>query len=456
MFVSGMSPFSGEYFSLVTLTDHDADDDLRREHAGEPLGRQAAADARRCCSRWASSRFFGSGGFGGLFLGNATADMQLHDTYFVVGHFHLMIGGVTLLGNVRRPSTSGSRRCSAGSMNESLGKTHFWLTFVPFFIVFFMQHFLGLQGTPRRYYAFDTYEYLKETRGQNRIISIAALVLIAAQLVFLANFCWSLVKGRVAEANPWLATTLEWTVPSPPPHGNFGPALPLVHRWAYEYSVEGAAADSHAADHLGERGSGDGMTPVDSSASWAPGSADFESMQRDDLLQLGVWMFLATVVMLFAAFTSVYIVSRSAANWTPVALPRILWVNTAVLVASSVVLEKARRARLHPGRATAKWVAAGAGLGILFLAGQVGAWQVLASRGVYLPTGTYGAFVYLLTGAHGVHVIAGLVLLACTAARTWTAKADPRTLARLFEASVTFWHFLAALWLYVIALVSLG
>jgi cytochrome c oxidase subunit 1 len=122
-------------------------------------------------------------------------------------------------------------------MNEDLGKVHFWLTFVPFFIIFFMQHFLGLQGAPRRYYAFTAYDYLEKTRGQNLVISITAMVLISAQLLFLVNFLWSLFRGRVAEANPWQATTLEWTVPSPPPHGNFD-AIPVVERWAYEYGVQ--------------------------------------------------------------------------------------------------------------------------------------------------------------------------------------------------------------------------
>ena len=110
-------------------------------------------------------------------------------------------------------------------------------------MVFFMQHFLGLQGMPRRYYAFTSYEFLKTTMGQNVVISIAALILMGAQLIFLANFCWSLARGRRAAANPWHATTLEWTVESPPPHGNFGRTLPVVHRWPYEYSVEGLETD---------------------------------------------------------------------------------------------------------------------------------------------------------------------------------------------------------------------
>jgi cytochrome c oxidase subunit 1 len=184
---------------------------------------------------------FGVGGFGGLFLGNATADMQLHDTYFVVGHFHLMIGGVTLLGMFAGlyywfPKMFGRQ------MSERLGRVHFWLTFVPFFTVFFMQHFVGLQGAPRRYYAFTTYEYLDRTHGQNVVISLVAFLLMAGQLVFAVNFIWSLFAGEAAERNPWHATTLEWETPSPPPHGNFG-EIPTVHRWAYEYSVAGEAVD---------------------------------------------------------------------------------------------------------------------------------------------------------------------------------------------------------------------
>ena len=234
MFVSGMSPFSGEYFSLATLT------------ITVPM---TIFGVNMLASLWGAKldlktpmlfvcgviALFGSGGLGGLFLGNATADMQLHDTYFVVGHFHMMIGGVTLLATFAAiyfwfPKMFGR------SMNETLGKTHFWLTFAPFFTIFFMQHFLGIQGAPRRYYAFTAYDYLKNTRGQNLVISLAAFLLVASQFVFLINFVWSLVKGKVAAANPWRATTLEWTLPSPPPHENFGTA-PNVERWAYEYGV---------------------------------------------------------------------------------------------------------------------------------------------------------------------------------------------------------------------------
>jgi cytochrome c oxidase subunit 1 len=240
MFVSGMSPFTGEYFSLVTLT------------ITVPM---TIFGVNMLASLWGAKielkspmlfalgviAMFGSGGLGGLFLGNSTADMQLHDTYFVVGHFHMMIGGVTLLSTFAAihfwfPKMFGRM------MNEGLAKLHFWFTFAPFFIIFFMQHFLGLQGAPRRYYAFTAYDYLQQTRGQNLIISIAAMVLISGQLLFLVNFVWSLFRGPIAVANPWNATTLEWTVASPPPHGNFI-EVPQVERWAYEYGVPNGTRD---------------------------------------------------------------------------------------------------------------------------------------------------------------------------------------------------------------------
>lgn len=198
--------------------------------------------------------------------------------------------------------------------------------------------------------------------------------------------------------------------------------------------------------------------PQISSLPWPQSRTELPSTERDDLVQLGVWMFLATVVMLFAAFTSAYIVRRSASDWTPVELPWILWVNTAVLAASSLALEGGRFASRQGKIVSARHgLLAAAGLGLLFLAGQLTAWRELVARGVYLPTSPHSSFVYILTGVHGVHVAAGLVLLIYTAARMWNVS--PRldreaATARLITASATFWHFLAALWLYVFALVT--
>ena len=240
MFVSGMSPFTGEYFSLATLLITIPMAIYGVNMLGSVWGGRLHLTTPMVWGLGVIA-LFGSGGFGGIFLGNATADMQLHDTYFVVGHFHLMIGGVTLFATFAGlyywfPKMFGR------DMHEGLGKLHFWATFAPFFMIFFAQHFQGLQGMPRRYYAFSTYEYLESAQAQNPLISVLAIVLVAGQMVFLINFVWSLLRGKQAAANPWKATTLEWTVASPPPHGNFD-ETPTVSRWPYDYSLEGAADD---------------------------------------------------------------------------------------------------------------------------------------------------------------------------------------------------------------------
>lgn len=241
MFVSGMSPYVGEFFSvgtlLVTLPS-------------------AVIGVNLLASLWGGNiRFtvpmhfaiavialFGIGGLGGIFLGSSTSDIYLHDTYFVVGHFHFMIGGITLFaifGGIHYwfPKMFGRM------MNATLGKIHFWFTFIPFFLVFLGMHFVGLGGVPRRYYSFDKYDFTHRFQGMQTHISYIAFILGAAQFLFLFNFFWSLWRGEKAESNPWDAASLEWTAASPPPHGNWGAVQPTVYRWPYDYSVPGEAAD---------------------------------------------------------------------------------------------------------------------------------------------------------------------------------------------------------------------
>ncbi len=241
MYVSGMSPYVGEFFAIGTLSIT-----LPSTIIGVNM----------IASLWGGSLrfpapmlfvigvivFFGTGGFGGLFLGNATSDIQLHDTYFVVGHFHLMIGGITLLAAFAGvyywfPKMFGRM------MSDRLAKWHFWLTFPTFYVLFLAMHYQGLAGMPRRYYAFDKYDFLSGMVKSQVHISMVAFVLGAAQFIFLFNFFWSIFRGAKAERNPWSAATLEWTTASPPPHGNWGEELPEVHRWPYDYSIPGAASD---------------------------------------------------------------------------------------------------------------------------------------------------------------------------------------------------------------------
>jgi len=130
-------------------------------------------------------------------------------------------------------------------LDDTLGRVHFWVTFIGTYAIFFPMHYLGILGMPRRYYAWDNYSFIPESaHTMNMYISIAAFVVATAQLLFVFNLFWSLRHGRHAGSNPWRAASLEWQTPQTPPvHGNWGPHLPVVYRWAYAYSVPGAAED---------------------------------------------------------------------------------------------------------------------------------------------------------------------------------------------------------------------
>ena len=188
------------------------------------------------------------GGLTGIFNGSAPANIQVHATYFVVGHFHY-----TLLSGIFFGGFTGIYfwfpKMFGRMMNERLGKTHFWLTLIFFNATFFPMHLVGLGGMMRRIANPLQYEFLQSLQPINVFITISAIGLALSQLVFLLNVGWSLVAGRKAERNPWQATTLEWATPSPPPHGNFD-ALPVVYRGPYEYSSPEASEDWLPQDRL--------------------------------------------------------------------------------------------------------------------------------------------------------------------------------------------------------------
>jgi cytochrome c oxidase subunit 1 len=187
---------------------------------------------------------FVNGGLTGLFLGNVVVDVPLSDTMFVVAHFHMVMGVAPILvifGAIYHwyPKVTGRM------LNETLGKVHFWVTFLGAYAIFFPMHYLGLMGVPRRYYEIGDMSFVPPSAHTlNAFITIVALFVGATQLVFVFNLFWSLRHGRLAGGNPWRATTLEWQTPeTPPPHGNWGKELPVVYRWAYDYSVPGADQD---------------------------------------------------------------------------------------------------------------------------------------------------------------------------------------------------------------------
>ncbi|HEV7336681.1 MAG TPA: cbb3-type cytochrome c oxidase subunit I [Bosea sp. (in: a-proteobacteria)] len=187
---------------------------------------------------------FVNGGLTGLFLGNVVVDVPLSDTMFVVAHFHMVMGVAPILvvfGAIYHwyPKITGRM------LDDTLGKLHFWVTFLGAYAIFFPMHYIGLMGVPRRYPEMGAMAFVPpSTVTLNIFITVVALIVGAVQLIFLFNLIWSLKRGRPSGGNPWRATTLEWQTPqTPPAHGNWGKELPVVYRWAYDYSVPGAAQD---------------------------------------------------------------------------------------------------------------------------------------------------------------------------------------------------------------------
>ncbi|MEE9154494.1 MAG: cbb3-type cytochrome c oxidase subunit I [candidate division NC10 bacterium] len=182
------------------------------------------------------------GGLSGIFMASTPVDIFIHDTYFIVAHIHYVVFGGSIFGLFAAiyywfPKMFGRM------MNEPLGKIHFWLTFVAFNCVFLPMHILGVGGMMRRIYNPTQYEFLASLQPINVFITISAIVLGLGQIPFVINFFWSLFAGKEAERNPWQANTLEWSAPSPPPHGNWGEKIPVVYHGPYEYSVPGVAED---------------------------------------------------------------------------------------------------------------------------------------------------------------------------------------------------------------------
>jgi len=200
---------------------------------------------------------FLNGGLTGLFLGNVIVDIPLSDTMFVVAHFHMVMGVAPIL-VVMGAIYHWYPKITGRMLDESLGKIHFWVTFLGSYLIFFPMHYVGLVGVPRRYPELGDAAFIPDSVATlNSFISLTAFIVGIAQIVFLYNLFRSLRNGRPAGANPWRATTLEWQTPQTPPgHGNFGPELPLVYRWPYDYSVPGASEDFLAQNDPGPIDSG--------------------------------------------------------------------------------------------------------------------------------------------------------------------------------------------------------
>jgi cytochrome c oxidase subunit I len=241
MFMSGMSPYSAFAFSLLTMC------------IGVPsaiktfnwLGTMYKARIRFQTPMLYAIGFvslFVSGGLSGPFLAQPVLDIQLHDTYFVVGHFHLIMGVAAIFG-MFAATYYWFPKMFGRMMNETWGRVHFFITLIGTYAIFMPMHYLGIAGGTRRYSQYTEVAYLTKLMPIHQFMTYAAIITIAAQFIFVINLFWSMFKGPKASDNPWESTTLEWTTATPPPHDNFGGVTPVVHNGPYEYGVPGMARD---------------------------------------------------------------------------------------------------------------------------------------------------------------------------------------------------------------------
>jgi len=243
MYVSGMNPYFGFFFATTTLIIA-VPTAIKVYNWVLTLWR---GNIRLTVPMLFAIGFiftFTHGGLTGLFLGNVVIDLPLSDTYFVVAHFHMVMGVspiMVLLAAIYHwyPKITGRM------MNDTLGKLHFWLTFLGTYSIYLPMHYLGFLGVPRRYFANGPTEFMPDSvQTLNIGITIAALIVGVTQLIFIFNLIYSYFRGKESGPNPWESAGLEWQTPdTPPKHGNWGPELPVVYRWAYDYSVPGAVND---------------------------------------------------------------------------------------------------------------------------------------------------------------------------------------------------------------------
>jgi cytochrome c oxidase subunit 1 len=234
MFVSGMNPFLGSVFTFTTLLIAIPSAVKAFNWITTIWKGNLQLNPSMLFSIGFVSTFI-TGGLTGIVLGDSTLDINVHDTYFVVAHFHLVMGISALYGMFAGiyhwfPKMFGRM------MNKNLGYIHFWITIIGAYGVFFPMHFVGMAGLPRRYYDNTAFPYFDDLADINVLITIFAIITALVQLVFLYNFIHSIFFGKKATANPWNSNSLEWTTPVEPIHGNWPGELPTVYRWAYDYS----------------------------------------------------------------------------------------------------------------------------------------------------------------------------------------------------------------------------
>ncbi|MEZ5038540.1 MAG: cbb3-type cytochrome c oxidase subunit I [Saprospiraceae bacterium] len=238
MFMSGVNPFISNFFVIFTLIIAVPSAVKVFNWITTLYGGNIRFNAASLFAIGFVSMFI-SGGLTGIFLGNSAIDIQLHDTYFVVAHFHIVMGIAAFFGMFAGvyhwfPKMFGR------FMNDTLGKIHFWGTLIGAYAIFWPMHYLGMAGVPRRYYSFDIFDTFRHFSQMNKFITIAAIIVFALQMLMVINFFYSIWRGKkMTTQNPYGSSTLEWTTPIHTGHGNWPGKIPAVQRWPYDYGKDG-------------------------------------------------------------------------------------------------------------------------------------------------------------------------------------------------------------------------
>ncbi|QQR87645.1 MAG: cbb3-type cytochrome c oxidase subunit I [Flavobacteriales bacterium] len=241
MFVTGMNPFLGSVFVVTTLLIA-IPSAVKVFNYITTLWKGNIVMTPAMLFSIGLVATFIAGGLTGIILADSSLDIPVHDTYFVVAHFHIVMGMSAIFG-MFAGIYHWFPRMYGKMMNTRMGYAHFWITFICAFGVFFPMHYIGLAGAPRRYYEYTSFPMFDNVIDLNVVVTVFAIAGALAQLIFIYNFFYSIFRGPATSQNPWRSTTLEWTAPVKHMHGNWPGKIPEVHRWPYDYSKPGKDED---------------------------------------------------------------------------------------------------------------------------------------------------------------------------------------------------------------------
>jgi cytochrome c oxidase subunit I len=378
------------------------------------------------------------GGLSGITFASAPIDWQMTDTYYVVAHFHYVLFGGTAFA-IFAGVYYWFPKMSGRMLSERVGRFHFWLMVLGFNLTFFVQHFLGFAGMPRRVY---TYPDVPTWGALNLVSTVGAFLMGIAALVFIGNIVWSLRSGARATDNPWDAWTLEWATTSPPPPHNFDAVPPIRGRrplWDLAHPVATEAAE----EAIEVEAKGDAREP---------------HLDKD---KVGVGAFVVSEAGFFLILIIAYVFFATHGQAGPTAAsvldtPR-TGVFTALLIASSFTLHRAEKAAAGP--AFRGWLALTVALGAVFMIGQGSEYAELFGRGVTVSTNLFATSFFTLTGFHGLHVTLGLLALLVVLGLSFKDKGAEKkkkgAKSRALEAIGIYWHFVDVVWIVVFAVVYL-